>query len=464
MASESFRLSCSGSAGGTTMSAPATTVASTGAAARAALGRWQFWIALLVLGAIVAVALQLTSDRESRPYGLQNTDLNGYAALAQVLQHEGVTLHQARNAAEAQRLMQEHPEAGVVVLSDGFTPPEAFSAALRQRAAQEQTAVVWIAENTYLLEEMLALEGIWSALPIPSAATGTAETLSPGLHCQLEFARSAGSLQARGETLSAPEGCFPIWEGEAGGEYALVPTDHGIAFAAPEAFTNRHITAEGNAAIGLGLFRAAAARTVVSESTAPQDGDFASAHNSSSQLIWYTPGAAELLEVQQWSSPWDFLPRWFWPLAGWLLLGTVVGAVAYGRRYGPVVTEPLPVEVPASEAAEGRARMYTHSGTVTAAAAVLRNAALLKLARLLRLGRHPAAQIVAESAARHTGRPEVEVTALLQQQRPANHRELVSYAQALQTLDREVRVQLGLCRADEPSDASTTMKENDEQR
>ncbi|MDO5629516.1 MAG: hypothetical protein Q4G43_14475 [Mobilicoccus sp.] len=56
-----------------------------------------------------------------------------------------------------------------------------------------------------------------------------------------------------------------------------------------------------------------------------------------------------------------------------------------GRRLGPLVTEPLPVIVPADELSRARARLYRTTGDPAAAAAVLRDAAVQDMSGRLRL-------------------------------------------------------------------------------
>ena len=396
------------------------TVSSAGSAARSALARWQFWIGLVAVGAVAAAGMQLLDTEDTEPYGLANTDLDGYAALASVLEDEGVEIHRAYSAQVAADLMDEHNDASVVVLTRGFQPQEAFVSELKQHH-QDGRDVLWMSENSSVLADALGDE-LQAGPVIPTAAAGTPATLEAAQACGLEAARSAASIQASGASLQAETGCFLVEspaEDTADG-YALAQTSSGWAFTAPDAFTNQRITEAGNAAFALGVLGAGEV----------SDGD---------DLIWYTPAGADVGGAEQWSSPLDHLPGWFWPLAWWLLICGLVAMLVAGRRWGPVVSEPLPVSVPASESAHGRGRLYQRSNEVTATARTLRSAHLLRLGRVLRLGPTPPADVIAAAAARASGWDEQRVNELLLTPEVGSSKQLSNYAQQLAHLENDVR-------------------------
>jgi hypothetical protein len=402
------------------------TVASGGAAARSAASRWQFWIVLLVIGAVVGLLIQLLDTSDAETYGIENTDLDGYAAVANVLDDHGVNLHRVYSAEAARELLEQKPAAGVVVLLREFQPDERFAAELESEweAGRE---VLWISEDPWMLSAMFAAE-TQTGPRIPMGPAGTAEVLESGPRCTLPTAEAAMNLQAPGGSLRTDSGCFPVGEDS----YVLAETSRGVVFTAPEAFTNQHITEEGNAALALGLLGAEE-----ESDAAPQD------------LIWYTPSGADSVGDEQWGSPLDYLPEWLWPLVWWLIICAVIGMVAAGRRYGPVVSEPLPVSVPAEEAAVGRGRLYQRANAVSATIQVLRSAHLLRLTKLLRLGRGAAPETVAAAAVRVAGWDPAAVRQLLERPRtdgaspphaPAmSHRDMVTHAQALAKLESDVR-------------------------
>lgn len=381
--------------------------------------RWQFWVVLLCFGLIAALLLQLTDTEDTEVYGLGNTDLDGYAALVSVLEDEGVEIRRAYSAQQAQELMDQDPEAGVVVQMRGFQPDQQFVSQLGDEFARDRN-VLWLSTNTGTLGRLFGLEA-GPGPSIPTTAAGTADVLTSGDQCRHPAATAAESIQAPGESLAATEGCFEVPGSPSG--FVLTEVSAGTVFTAPEAFTNQHITAEGNAALALNLL------------TDGQADD--------QQLIWYTPSGADIdddADSTTWASPFDYLPRWFDPLFWWLVICALIAMFAAGRRYGPVVTEPMPVSVPAGETAAGRGRLYQRANATVASAEALRNAHLLRLARLLRVGRQAPASAVAAAAAQALGRESAGEPAdlLAAPAQVRNNRQLVAYAQALAQLEDDV--------------------------
>lgn len=386
------------------------TTATLGSAVRSGFQRWQFWLLLLVLGLLSVMLVQAMAEEDMDRYGLENTSLDGYAALAQVLADQGVTLHPVASARTAEELMQEHPEAALVVLSRGEVPDEEFLAQLREGSDRP---VVLLDESAQLVSALF-LEGEVSYAGA-HAGGGPAEeaTLDAGGQCPLPGAVAARDLRAPGALFySEDPGCFTGFEDGAGPAQALVETPAGLLFGAPEAFSNHDITEAGNAALALALF------------------------GEREDLIWYTPMGLDAMGAEDWASPVDLLPGWVIPLAWWLLLCALVLMLVMGRRPGPVVGEPLPVRVPGAETAEGRGRMYQSANAVEASAQTLRSAHLIRLARLLRLGSAPDESSILEAAARQVRRDPAEVAGLFAQ-RPRNNAELVGYAQALASLEQD---------------------------
>lgn len=392
--------------------------ATAASAVRARLERWQFWLVLGLVGVIAAVAVQLLDGHEAEPFGLTNTDLTGYAGLAAVLEEEGTEIHRTYSAQGARDLMEDHSGAPVVIMLRGFAPDEAFVTHLEQQA-RDGGEVIWLAEDAYLLADSLGGE-LQPGPDVPTGAAGTAQVLEAGDSCRTEAAAAAESIQAEGQSLLGRTGCFPVGSGGDTEGYVLTETSYGLAFTAPQAFTNQHITAQGNAALVLGLLG-------VSQDSAADS------------IIWYTPSGADSVGADEWESPLDYLPGWFWPLTAWLLICGVLATLVAGRRGGPVVTEPLPVTVPASESAHGRGRLYQQADAVGAAAQTLRSAHLLRLGRLLRLGPAAPTDAIASAATRESEWEEHQVSELLLTPGVHTHDQLTSYARSLARLENDVR-------------------------
>jgi hypothetical protein len=135
----------------------------------------------------------------------------------------------------------------------------------------------------------------------------------------------------------------------------------------------------------------------------------------------------------------SLLPEGVWPLLAVVVTVVLALAAWQGRRLGPVVVEPLPVAVRASETTEGRARIYQRYRTRDRAAEHLR--ALTADTVSARLGLPPTAPrdaVVAATAA-STGRRPDDVDAVLYGPPPEGDQELVSLGHRLAALEQEVR-------------------------
>jgi hypothetical protein len=131
-------------------------------------------------------------------------------------------------------------------------------------------------------------------------------------------------------------------------------------------------------------------------------------------------------------------------LPGWWEIGVVQAAVALivvgiwrGRRLGPILTEPLPVTVRASETVEGHGRLYYRLAARDRAAAALRTATRLRLSRSF--GVADDSGVLTEAIARRTARSPSEISRLLSGPAPATDDELVTLANHLDRLEREAR-------------------------
>ena len=403
----------------------------TATALKGTASRWQFWILLLVIGALVAVIMQLVSSRDDQRYSLENTGLDGYGAMSRVLEDNGVSITQAFTSEDALELSSEHEEATVVVFATSHAPPLSFL-----DDVPPGRDVVLISPNSSMPVEILDDPRIEPGAVSPAPGVDTeAESADSALRCSSGPAQAAESLHAPGANFAVDPsagsgstsgqaaelgGCFPVTTDDDETQYALISTDEAVLFASPDAFTNRNIEDQGNAALALGLFGA------------------------NEELIWYTPSGADHLAADEWASPWDFLPDWVAPLSLWLLICGGVLILVSGRRHGPVVSEPLPVNVPASESAEGRGRMYQNANAYRESAWTLRSALLIRMSRLLRMGPQPDQGHIIEAIARELGTSSHEVEHSLDPRTVQSNSALLTFARALDRVENRVRGHLGL--------------------
>ncbi|HEY7859196.1 MAG TPA: DUF4350 domain-containing protein [Candidatus Nanopelagicales bacterium] len=159
-------------------------------------------------------------------------------------------------------------------------------------------------------------------------------------------------------------------------------------------------------------------------------------------LVWWSPTIADpLFSAQAGERPTldEVLPSWVpWVLVQ-LVIGVLVLAYARGRRFGPVVREPLPVTVRAAEAIEGLSRLYRRSQDRGHAADVLARASRRRLGHDLRLPSAATTADVVRAVAERTGRGPAEVLALLDPAVPPDDAALVRLADDLDSLERQVR-------------------------
>jgi hypothetical protein len=211
------------------------------------------------------------------------------------------------------------------------------------------------------------------------------------------------------------QGCFrdgefgyavAIGPGSAGGELALV--------AATTVFTNDRIDDEGNAALAIGLLGA------------------------SDELVWYLPGPGDADSAAAPTLA-DLTPGWVSPVIVLAIAVLIAAGVWRGRRFGPLVAENLPVQVPAGETSEGRARLYARSSARGHAVDQLRIGTIERLAALLRLPRSADVESVAQAASTATGRDAASVMRVLIVDVPAHDRDLVDLARELGRLEHDVR-------------------------
>ncbi|MGQ0632020.1 MAG: DUF4350 domain-containing protein [Sporichthyaceae bacterium] len=159
-------------------------------------------------------------------------------------------------------------------------------------------------------------------------------------------------------------------------------------------------------------------------------------------LIWYRPGLDDpQLQAAGAGRPLHVLLPGPVKLMGLqIFLGLAMIALWRGRRLGPVVTEPLPVVVRASEATEGLARLYRSTGARGRAATAVRAGALRTIGPRFGLPSHGAdPPTLTAAVAAHTHAPAAEIDAVLYGGAPTDDGALVALADDLDLLLRQVR-------------------------
>ena len=122
-----------------------------------------------------------------------------------------------------------------------------------------------------------------------------------------------------------------------------------------------------------------------------------------------------------------------------MTIGAVLlAAVAMGRRLGPLTPERLPVEVPAAETLVGKARLMRSQRSYEHAASALRSASASSIASVLGVA-HTADRQVLIDALVQRGLPPSRFLTLLWGPPPRNEAALVTLANDLDALEKEIR-------------------------
>jgi hypothetical protein len=365
--------------------------------------RWigaTLFVALLVLVTIAVFQGTVVRQRAEDP---RSSTRQGAGALGQLLSNEGVristvdrlddaaarldystTLVIARpgllTAAQAQQLMGRRP--GRVVL---LRPPAAALEAFGVQAEATPSRV-----------------GVF-----PPACSLEAATLAG----PIEVGDSVAGYRANGFTEAA---CYPTGSGYA---YLRVVGTLGTLDLVAGGLSNAAIAEEGNAAFAMNVLGSQPTLVWLMATAAPDAGGTAGGGGTASEPT--------------------LLPSWWQLGIVQAVVALVVVGIWRGRRLGPILTEPLPVTVRASETVEGHGRLYYRLAARDRAAEALRTATRQRLSRAF--GAADDLETLAEAVARRTARSPGEINTLLAGSAPATDDELVDLANHLDRLEREAR-------------------------
>ena len=357
--------------------------------------------ALILIGAGSAALLSLGEWTQREGLDPASAGPGGARALVEVLRDQGLTVDVARDRAAAERAVA----AGEATLVIGDTTP-----------LDDAT----LAEVALLADDVVLVDPRSRDLRVlvdgsTAAGVGDGELAEPD--CTLPGAERAGGILP-GAVFHGGPGvtvCYPSGEG-----HALLVTAQGerslAALDAVDLFSNARLTDDGNAALAANLL---------------------GAHP---RVVWYLPSLGDGALSDTSPTLGALTPDWVTPALVVLAATGVAAALWRARRFGPLVTENLPVTVRAAETTEGRARLYARSRDTVHVADQLRYGTLDRLARDLGLGPTAAADETADAAAARLGLDRGRVRGILIDDRPTTDAELVRLADALQHLETAVRL------------------------
>jgi len=371
--------------------------------------RWRFWIiavvVLLVAGIIAVLARGVTGP--GVPLSPTNAAPSGARALAQVLRAQGVDVVEPVGIAAA---VAGAPGA-TLLLHD---PQGILDESALDRLADAGAARLVLLDPAQSTLDELA----------PGVRMIGSTSASASADCDLPLVERAGTVTGDARLYTSAAGVERCWvEGAHGARLIVLDGGATLVAGTTGAFSNEQIVLEGNAAFALGLL------------------------GEHERLVWFQPTLADVAG----GPPPDIgslSPDWVIPLMLLLLAVAILAAVWRGRRFGPLVVEPLPAIVRADETMRGRARLTARAGARLRAADALRLGTLDRLATACALPASADVEPIASAVAERTGRSRTALVDLLRDRIPSNDRDLLRIAADLEELEDALRRALSFGRMD----------------
>ncbi|HVB41566.1 MAG TPA: DUF4350 domain-containing protein [Streptosporangiaceae bacterium] len=378
---------------------------------------WRRWrlplalIAMIVLGGIL-IAVLAPAQRPNSYLDPASTAPAGAHALADILGERGFDVTAVYSPAAAIAAAGQ-PSSGPPSATLVVTMPDLLTLAQQRRLARSDADLFLVGPGSASLRRLAA------AVTVANASAASGYALRPG--CVLTAARLAGSADLGGITYRVPAdatGCYP-----AGGDPALA----------------RYVTA-GRTITILGSGRPLSNLLLADQGNAALDLNLMNAHR---RIVWLTPEPANPPAIPVGGAqpgPTQALIPWpAWLVVFQLGIALILAALWRGRRFGPLITERLPVVVRASETVEGHARLYQSRRARDRAAAALRDASIARIVPALGLATGTPAGAVVDALASRSALSRERIGEVLNGPPPANDTELVALSRSLDELEREVR-------------------------
>ncbi|MFD3577692.1 DUF4350 domain-containing protein, partial [Streptomyces sp. NPDC058644] len=369
---------------------------------------------LLALFVLLAAAIAMAAVRSGAQHGRldpRSADPYGSRAVAELLADRGVSTRVVTTSEEARSAAG--PDTTLLVASpDRLT--ERQQSRLREATEDSRGRTVLLAPGTPSVSTL--------APGVTADATPSLDsTLSP--RCSLPAAKRAGSADVGGlryDTLAPDaEACY-VSDGLP--SLLQLPAADGpgdtVVLGAPDILFNDRLDEQGNASLALQLL------------------------GSRPNLVWYLPSPADAAATDEADRDFfDLIPDgWLWGTLQ-LTVAAALAALWRARRLGPLVPERLPVAIRASETVEGRARLYRKANARDRAAAALRSTTRTRIAPLIGVspGQAHAPETLLPALTARLHSPGQDLHPLLFGPPPGNDAALITLADQLDALEREVR-------------------------
>ncbi len=398
--------------------------------------RWIWGGLILILVGLVTIAtfggLRLNSDRFLDP---SSASPNGAKALVTVMNSRGIDFTHAENLTDLDAALLVSGTKTLVVEDPYYALDSETWDELLTLDVDRIVVLSSSFPSQSLTEKVAEFEGNFGP-----RTDADGEVINEAMPDTFEagscpFAQQAPTISNLGGSEFVPVedavGCYPVRDG-----YALVIGETQNSFGdsvevavlgAQWNLTNENIINDANAAMAINLL------------------------GTNDELVWYTANPADYTGDGG-PSFGSYIPQWLLPVMVVIYLAGFATILWRGRRFGPLVTERLPVTVPANETLEGRARLYDASNSRLRALDSIRVGTISRLADLCGVGREASTEEVIAATAGLAGVPREHAHRVLLSGEPNTDRELVDLANAAAELERRVRATTG---RPKPSRAAT---------
>ncbi|GIG65644.1 DUF4350 domain-containing protein [Phytomonospora endophytica] len=381
---------------------------------------------LLAILTVIAVSVETPSPGDEDYLSPTATSDFGGSVLAQRLTERGIATTVATNVADA-LAAAGRPNTTLFVPAPDFVRADQL---LEMSYLPEGTRIVLVRPGAFRLMALTGLQVADSRI-----ATGLAE---PG--CNVPEAAAAGPAEVFRDRYAAPDppkGMQPVTIGVPcyDGSMVTVPSVEEmpeiVVVGAADPFDNARINAAGNSELAVGML--ATRPNLVwldmhaSEPPPKYDGE-------EQEPDPYVPPKASSPENPLYKA----FPAWMWAALIGLLIVFALAALARGRRLGPPVVEPLPVQVPAAETVYGRARLYRRGDGREAALSAMRDGALHRILPAVGLSSKADLGQIVETVAARAGRDRQQVRMILFGPPPGSDQDLLNSIHALDSLEHAV--------------------------
>ncbi|KAF4408147.1 DUF4350 domain-containing protein [Streptomyces lycii] len=390
------------------MTGPATTGSPTSATAH------QLWtrsrgllvaLAVLVLAGIVLAVLR-SGDQHGR-LDPRSPDRYGTRAVAQLLADRGVTTRVVTSTDAA--VEATGPSSTLVV-----TEPDRLTDR-QQRLLQDAAGS---AGRAVLLSPGPASVGV---LAPGVRASGPAGATPRSPDCDFAPARRAGDADVGGIRYASDDpDAASCYLSDDLPSLLRVPGPRGrdtVLLGSPDILYNDRLAENGNASLALQLL------------------------GSHPEVVWYLPSLSDTAASDGGDRGFlDLVPEgWIWGTAQ-LAVAAALAALWRARRLGPISPERLPVAVRASEATEGRARLYQQANARDRASETLRSATRARIAPFVGVPPSHAHRpdLLSPAVTPHLPEGTTEVTDLLFGSVPPTDAALVRLADELDALEHRI--------------------------